>query len=648
MGLQSQAIADAGGPGMSIRDRLFQVGRIGARVILCLGLPLGFYDRGLVSETLRFVGIWLLISSSQYVANVLEMGVRNMLGRPTQWGTPPAARMKVYALTGVALVLLSGFRLGLSGNGGLRIHWGQLISVALFAGFWAAMAFIVWYAWTRAKRATMGLQTFAPQIADVARQRAYDAYFAGRWNLYLGASTGVLSTKEQEHSFVGNLRVRLGLEDASRGTLVFGAMGSGKTVFLRNCARDAARQGSGLLALSAKPDDATAMVEIARQYREARHVHLVAADGESLNLLAGLSPENVGNAFYALTRDPRSSSYWADSASLMMTGAAQLAWGLTGTTVPLPTEESEPERTVDFDFDLRTIHSLVFGGSEQRIAALQSAADMLPQLRRSDPLKADALESAIIYFTTSFVDLDAKTKDLVKSGLTPYILPLLGGTARRTFCDPDGLNLVDVLEAGHVVVLNPDKARNQKVFSLIAQFAMAHLSDMALRRTARSHNEPVLILLDEYASFASSDHLTLVETARQARLCLVLSSIGVTNLAARLGDTTAKAIPSAFSNLVCFATGDEDTKNLISKRIGRVQLHDISSSNSTSTGSQNGKSTESSSTSYRVMQVDTVDDSVWRDLGVNAAGGFSTAIAIVSESGHSLHDVLRVPAGAQA
>jgi hypothetical protein len=75
-----------------------------------------------------------------------------------------------------------------------------------------------------------------------------------------------------------------------------------------------------------------------------------------------------------------------------------------------------------------------------------------------------------------------------------------------------------------------------------------------------------------------------------------------------------------------------------------VRMSDISSGSSQSSGTgTNGKSSTSSSTSHRISEVSVIDDEVWRRLGVFSAEGYATAIAIVSEDGRSLHDLVRVP-----
>jgi hypothetical protein len=649
MDIRAQAIADAGGPSASVRDRLFGVGGIVAKIIICLTVPLGFYDHGFFVEVLRFVGIWLLISAANTICSYIMFYARNLLGHGMTWTSIPPLRYRIYAVAGFVLFALSELPMHLGGSAHLRAHPWAVAAWLFFIGFWAFMAWCLVGGILRARGgASVGLQHHRAQVADSKRVQAYDAFHSEQWTMHVGVSTGTFSRRDPSGSFVAGLHVRVKIDDAARGTLVFGSMGSGKTQFLRGCAVDAARQGSGLLAISAKLDDASAIVAIARQYRTAGDVHLVGADAESCNLLAGMSPERVGQAFKALSHDPKN-PYWSNYAGLMMTAGAQLAWGLSGTTVQVVSKKEDVitvEREVDFAFSLTTIHAIIWGGNKLRFAAIDAAAAAIPTLRRDDPTKADALEAAVTYFTTSFSDLSESKATLagVKSGLEPYILPLIGGTARKTWGDPDGINITKTIDAGEVVVLAPDKAKNAQVFDLVASFTVAHLADLALRRTARADNQPIVALMDEYGSYASTEHLSLIETARQARICLVMSSIGVTNLSARLGRDGAQAIPSAFSNLLVFSTGDAETKKLIDGRIGKVRMSDISSGSSQSSGTgTNGKSSTSSSTSHRISEVSVIDDEVWRRLGVFSAEGYATAIAIVSEDGRSLHDLVRVP-----
>jgi hypothetical protein len=654
MTLESQAIADARqGAGPSARDRATYIAGVVLKVVVVFTSPVGFYDLGFARESMRLLGIWLLISALPYLLTVAELYARRLMGQTgVRWVEQPAPRFRIYCAVGIALIALSSLHLGVGGAGGFRAHFPQLISVLLFVSIWAITLGIPIVIVVRKLRGShLGLQHHAPLIVDPNVARDYDAYYAQNWGLRIGVATKDLSLRDPSNSFPAGLLVRLPLPDASRGTIMFGSMGSGKTQFLRSCAVDAARQGSGLLALSAKPGDATAIFEIARQHREALHVHMIGADFESANLLKGITPERVGACFKNLANSRE--SFWESNAGLLMASAAQLAWGLAGTTVRLDTKEGEPERGFDIEYDLKTIHLLVWGSSEKRIAALQSALDALPALRRADPPRADALESAYNYFSDSFEDMaDSKSQlNGVKAGIIPYLLPLISGTTRRTWGDPDGLDISKTLDAGECIILAPAKAENSQIFELVAQFTVMHLTDLALRRTARSHNIPIVAILDEYGSFASIDHLALFETARESSICLTISTISVKNLAARVGAVAADAIPAAFGNILCFATGDKDTKNLISDRIGKVRLSDTSASSSTSSSSgQNGRSSESSSISRRHVEVSIVDDeNCWRTLGVNQSGGYSTALCTLSENGRNRHAVVRVPpAGAQA
>jgi hypothetical protein len=646
MTLESQAIADARqGAGPSARDRATYVAGVVLKVVVVFTSPIAFYDLGFARESMRLLGIWLLCSALPYLVTVAELYARRALGQTgVGWAVQPAPRFRIYCAVGIALIALSSLHLGL--GGGFHVHWPQLVSVTLFAAIWAiTLGIPIVIVVRKFQRSSLGLQHHEARVVDRAIARDYEQHYAQNWGMRIGVATGEFSRRDPTNSLPAGLHIRLSLPDASKSVKIFGGVGTGKTSFMQgSCAVDAARQGSGLLALSAKPGDATAVFEIAKRFRKPEHVHLIGADFESVNLLAGMTPERVGAAFKNLAQSKE--SFWESNAGLLMTSAAQLAWGLSGTTVRLDTKEGEPERTFDVEYDLKTIHWLVWGSSEKRIAALQSALDVLPALRRADPPRADALESACNFFSDSFEDMADSRSQLsgVKAGIVPYLLPLVSGTTRRTWGDPDGLDISKTLDAGECIILAPDKAANSAVFELVAQFTVMHLTDLALRRTARSHNNPIVAILDEYGSYASTDHLSLIETARQARIVLVISSISVTNLATRLGKDGARAIPAAFGNILCFATGDEDTKKLVSDRIGRVRLSDSSSSSSTSRGSgQNGKSSESSSISHRQTEVSIVDDENWRSLGVNQSGGYSTAVAIVNVDGKALHDVVRIP-----
>jgi hypothetical protein len=653
MDLRAQAVADAGGPAASLRDRLFSVGGIVAKVLLCPTLPFGFFHRGFFGEVLFFTGVWLLISSANTIVAYVSFWLRNLLGRKMTWTEVPPLRYRIYAVAGAVLVALSQFHLGIGAAGHIRVHPWAVVSSLFFVAFWAAMIGIPVICYLRARGGgTLGIQHHAAQVADRKRVTAYDAFFATQWSLGVGVSTGVFTRRDPSNSFVAGLHVRMSLADASRCVLATGSMGSGKSQYLFSCAHDAARQiGTGLLTLSAKPSDATTVAAIAQQYRPAAQVHVIGPDTESLDLIAGMTPARVGAAFRALSHDSKN-PFWSNYAGMLCTAAAQLAWGLSTTTVQVLDKDGAVEFECDFTYDLKTIHRVIWGSSKLRTAALESANAAIPELRmRGDLERIDALAAAINYFTMSFLTLQESKSTFagILSGIEPFLIPLISGTTSRTWCDSEnGINLTDTLDRGECVILAADKAANPQLFALVANFCVSgHLGDLALRRTGRSDNDehPIVCLLDEFGSYASESIFSLVETARQARIALVISVISITNLAARLGRDGAASIPSAFGNWICFGTTDELTRKMVTDRVGKVRMSEISSGSSTSTGSgTKGSSSSNVSTSHRITEINVVDDEIWHNIGVTP-GAYATAIAIVSEglTGHTLHDVVRVP-----
>ena len=239
-----------------------------------------------------------------------------------------------------------------------------------------------------------------------------------------------------------------------------------------------------------------------------------------------------------------------------------------------------------------------------------------------------------------------ETLGSVRASVSPYLRALCAPGFAEAFGSGD-IDLPSAIDAGQAIIVDVDMAQSPQGYAVASSLVLAHLRSVALRRTGRdpARNNPCVLLADEFGSFASTEHLALFETARQSKICAVVSIIGLSNLEARLGQAAAYAVPSALGSMVVFASGDGHTRKYMSDRIGSVRSLEITAGASTGRHPQVAfVPSNQYSTSEHYVTAPIIEDVAWTQLGVHPAEGYASAVAIVAQGGQVAHDVIMVPA----
>ncbi len=487
-------------------------------------------------------------------------------------------------------------------------------------------------------------------------------------DIVFGCARGTLRRRGDAHAYCGGDMVGQTFLDASRGTMFTGAMGSGKTSLQRSIARQVAKRPEvAVLALSAKPDDTTKLLEI---FTNAQRSGLFIAPGaDHVSLLAGLAPARAGAALGALCADPVH-PFWRVSVENLAAAWLQIACGLAGKTIAFPEQREEldrdgnvrvpyaPERTLTISYSAQTLSDLLYADAHVVRKVLSLAGGAIAELQRTDPDRAAQLDAGVRYFTGEFqatLGGDPRVLADVRSSLSPYLRALTQPGIAETLGEGD-VDIPTALDAGGVVILGIDAAENPRAFAVASALLIAHLHVAALQRTARdpATNNPVICLFDEYGSYADDDHVALFETCRQAQICPYVSVISLTNLAARVGEKAARSLPGAFGSLVCFATGDDATRRYLSGLIGRARVRETTTAtrerHDANIHHQALGTTHQTDLSTREIDHALIHDELWAHLGVMPATeeepAHARAIAVITQGGRQYRDVIMVPEGA--
>ena len=506
-------------------------------------------------------------------------------------------------------------------------------------------------------------------------------------DILFGVARGTFRERGDAHAFFGGDIVGQMFRDASQGTVMYGAMGGGKTAMLRSIAEQLAhRCDLAVVAMSAKPDDAQSLVEILWSGRHPnapfadgakslgctcencqakRRVYYISPGFDCIALFRGLTPARIGATFGALAEDP-THPFWGASVEALVTAYMQLALGLEGESLVLEEQQEQldkdgavvvpysPAHTVECRYSATSLADMIYAEPRLFKLALKTASQRLQRFAESDPPRAGHLESALRYFTGEFQQdfADRNTLGNVLASLKPYLRPLTQPGIAETFGDGD-LDIPSALDLGHCLIFGVNQAENPKAFEVVCSLVLAHLHAAALARTGRdpAQNNPVVLLADEYGSYASPKHTLLWETCRQAVICPYVSVISLTNFAARVGEKAARSLPASFGSLLCFRTGDAETRRYVTSLIGTIENRETSTSTQIR-GDANVLShvlgnAESTGTSERIVDRPIVADEIWSHLGIvpehDGEPAHARCVAVVMQGGRQYRDVVMIP-----
>lgn len=437
--------------------------------------------------------------------------------------------------------------------------------------------------------------------------------------LWVGRSTGHFAAKGHNAGLWWGQDVYLGLNDACQNVMVCGGIGAGKTTRVINpLLIQALEQDCGGLIFDVKGDYKNSVYDLAG--RVGREVVTVGPNGRPLNLLKGLTPEVASSflksAFILGGGASGDNAFWVDTATeLSRAGLGVLSF--------LPGE-----------YSLEGLYRYLFNDRERE--RMHQAAEMVKgDLSEKDRRR---LDSYLAYHRDIYSKFDQKVQAGVSATcaqvLSAFNLPDL----IDSFCvdSADAVNMEEVVNGSIILVDLP-----LPVYGLGAKVAYTFIklrffNVMQLRNTVPEWNKtrPVVFFCDEYqdiisASKSGISDLNFWDKSRSSKCVGIVATQSIASFYAAIGDRdVAKAVMQNFRQKLCFRTEDQDTIEMFSRLVGKVEVERTSYTTSSS------KHGDTSGSSTHLQQMDVLDSQLFRSLGA------TQAVALLSVDGISVDDVL--------
>jgi len=234
------------------------------------------------------------------------------------------------------------------------------------------------------------------------------------FSLWLGKSTGLLSTLWHKAGMAANQQVTLTLEDACQNVLVLGGIGSGKTTcVMQPLLLQCLDQHCGGLIFDIKGDVKEAVNKFAAATN--RELVILGPHHKQMNLIQGLTPEVAASflkSAFLLGNKGNVDSFWVDTAS-------ELCRNTLGMLSFLPNR-----------YDLQHLHQYLFELDSQE--AINNEIDaLLPALPEKE---ARLLKTYCNYHDLIFSHFDAKIKSGVNATIAQALAPFNHPDLLDAFC----------------------------------------------------------------------------------------------------------------------------------------------------------------------------------------------------------------------
>lgn len=375
------------------------------------------------------------------------------------------------------------------------------------------------------------------------------------------------------------------LRDATEGTLVLGATGSGKSSGSgRSLALSMLKSGFGGLVLTAKADERSVWEGYCQESGRTDDLVVFGRDRPfRFNFLdyelqrkgdgAGLT-ENILNLFSTVLEVAERNStgsggredegYWKRSTRQLIRNCIDLlSFGLGRVTIPdlyrvVISAPASRDQINSADWKTKSFCFRCLAEADKRPKRSRESKDF--------ELVAD-------YFMVEFPSLSEKTRSVIVSTFTSMVDVLNRGILSELFCTETNIMPEAVLDGKIIVIDLPVKE-----YAEVGQFAQI-LWKYCFQRSIERRNiaenaRPVFLWADEAQYFVTAYDMQFQTTCRAARVATILLSQNISNFYAALGGNEKGRVEAAslFANLntkIFHANGDPVTNEWGSSIIGR-------------------------------------------------------------------------------
>lgn len=434
------------------------------------------------------------------------------------------------------------------------------------------------------------------------------------FSLWLGKSTGLLSTLWHRAGMAANQQVALGLEDACQNILVLGGIGSGKTTcVMQPLLLQCLDQHCGGLVFDIKGD----VKEAVRKFSAAtnRELVILGPHHRRMNLIEGLTPEVAASflkSAFLLGNRGNVDSFWVDTAS-------ELCRNTLGMLSFLPNR-----------YDLQSLHQYLFELDSQEIINNEIDA-LLPTLPEKE---ARLLKTYCNYHDLIFSHFDAKIKSGVNATIAQALAPFNHPDLLDAFCSShsEPAKMEDILDGTVYLIDMPLSiwGLGGKVAYTFIKLRFFNLMQNRNQHPTQNKNNPVFFMCDEYQEIVSANRdglsdLNFWDKSRSSKTIGMISSQSIASFYAALGShDLAHALLQNFRQKLCLRTEDPVTLDFMERLIGKARVKKISDS----------RSNEHATKTITESREGVVDAQLFRELNPGQA------VTILSLSGHSMDDIV--------
>ncbi|RDI37984.1 hypothetical protein AQULUS_24930 (plasmid) [Aquicella lusitana] len=521
--------------------------------------------------------------------------------------------------------------------GWIGLFFGLTLSISLVCLYLYWPCFIIWkikrdtgkkpsekileqfderYDWLKKKIIEKGLVEIDKFEEINDKQIVIKTQITTGFSLWLGKSTGLLSTLWHRAGMAANQQVALTLEDACQNVLVLGGIGSGKTTcVMQPLLLQCLDQHCGGLIFDIKGDVKEAVSQFAAATN--RNLVILGPHHRRMNLIEGLTPEVAASflkSAFLLGNKGNVDSFWVDTAS-------ELCRNTLGMLSFLPKR-----------YDLQSLHQYLFELDSQETINNEIDA-LLPILPEK---KARLLKTYCNYHDLIFSHFDAKIKSGVNATIAQALAPFNHPDLLDAFCSShsEPAKMEDILNGCVYLVDMPLSiwGLGGKVAYTFIKLRFFNLMQNRNQHPTQNKNNPVFFMCDEYQEIVSANRdglsdLNFWDKSRSSKTIGIISSQSIASFYAALGShDLAHALLQNFRQKLCLRTEDPVTLDFMERLVGRARVKKVSDS----LGNQNHTKTITES------REGVIDAQLFRELHPGQA------VTILSLSGHSMDDIVNL------
>lgn len=434
------------------------------------------------------------------------------------------------------------------------------------------------------------------------------------FSLWLGQSTGHLSSLWHRAGMAPSQAVNLNLEDACQNILVLGGIGSGKTTcIMQPLLLQCLDQHCGGLIFDIKGDVKEAVTLFASSIK--RNLIILGPKHRRINLIEGLTPEITASflkSAFLLGNKGNIDSFWVDTAS-------ELCRNTLGMLSFLENR-----------YNLQSLHQYLFEMNTHEM--INNEIDQL--LKTLPERESRLLKTYCSYYDLIFSHFDAKIKSGVNATVAQSLAPFNHPDLLDAFCSShdSSVEMEDILEGSIYLVDMPLSmwGLGGKVAYTFIKLRFFNLMQNRNRHPTHNKNNPVFFMCDEFQEIVSANRdglsdLNFWDKSRSSKTIGIISSQSIASFYAALGShDLAHALLQNFRQKLCLRTDDPITVDFMDRLVGRAKVKKVTDSYS---GPNETKT-------FADAREGVVDAQLFRDLKPEQA------VAILSLSGHSMDDVV--------